>query len=219
VWQLQLYCHVQSRVALALARTRSLSLELSRTRLPGAAKPFSFHSLSSCYSSTESICYIATKFLWKYFDRCRRCDRKRNSKKCLLVAEFNFRFQFLHVHVFRGFSYLSSCKILAKSDYPQLSYCDFTNLWCVRCVGNMFCLLNSSEISFSINIPNDVAPMQVSLENEITLATADSIFSAGSGGRGAFVPKVYPGGALSGCTLISVLVRNFSEIGQSAAEL
>jgi len=32
---------------LASTRTRSLSIELSRTRSPGAAKPFSFHSLSS----------------------------------------------------------------------------------------------------------------------------------------------------------------------------
>jgi len=46
--------------------------------------------------------------------------------------------------------------------------------------------------------------------------TADSKFSAG---RGAFVPRVYPGEALSGCALISVLVQNFSEIRQSTADL
>jgi len=38
---------------LKIARTRSLSLELSRIRSPCAAKPFSFHSLPSCYSSNE----------------------------------------------------------------------------------------------------------------------------------------------------------------------
>jgi len=40
-----------------------------------------------------------------------------------------------------------------------------------------------------------------------------------SAGGGAFVPECYPGGALFGGTLMSVVLQNFSEIGQSAAEL
>jgi len=40
-----------------------------------------------------------------------------------------------------------------------------------------------------------------------------------SAGMGAFVPMVYLGGPLSGGTVISIVVQNFSEIGQSAAEL
>jgi len=38
-------------------------------------------------------------------------------------------------------------------------------------------------------------------------------------GEGAFVPRGHSGGALSGCTLISVVVQNFGEIGQFAAEI
>jgi len=52
---------------LALARTRSPFLELSRTRFPVTL--FSFYSLRSCYSSNEFICNIATKFCGKNFDR------------------------------------------------------------------------------------------------------------------------------------------------------
>jgi len=88
-----------------------------------------------------------------------------------------------------GPSYLLPCKISPKSDYLQLSYCD---------------LFNSSAVSFCINIPNMVQMLwcfaQISIKNEITLATADSKFSAGNGGtiaqlqivwcRWNFVPRV-----------------------------
>jgi len=62
-------------LASPLIRTRSNSLTFARTRSPGAAKPFSFHSLLSCYSSNESICYVATKF-------CGDVTAKQNSKEC-----------------------------------------------------------------------------------------------------------------------------------------
>jgi len=42
------------------------------------------------------------QILWKHFNRCWRCDCKMKFKRMFLVAEFNFRFQFLHVPVFLG---------------------------------------------------------------------------------------------------------------------
>jgi len=81
---------------------------------------------------------------------------KRNSKEYPLVAEFNFRFHFFQLPVFRDLQICHRAKLQRTSDHPRLSYCDLTNLWCVRCVGNMFYLHNSSEISFCINILNIV---------------------------------------------------------------
>jgi len=66
---------------LAHVQTRSLSLELSRTRSPGAAKPVSFHSLPSYYSSNEWNLLRSYQILWKYLDRCRKCDRKTKFKR------------------------------------------------------------------------------------------------------------------------------------------
>jgi len=89
----------------ALARTRLNSLtflELFRTRSPGAAKLFRFPCLPWCYCSNKSICYVATKFCKKNIViDVGDMTTKRNWKKCSLMAEFNFRFQFLHVSVFR----------------------------------------------------------------------------------------------------------------------
>jgi len=124
--KLQMYCHVQPRSAVELARTRSLShtftravtglparwLAFSRTRLAGAAKPFSFHSFPSCYFSNESICYVATEFCEDVLIVVEDVTTKQNSKECLIVAECNFRFQFLHAP---GPSYLLPCKTSAKS--------------------------------------------------------------------------------------------------------
>jgi len=81
-------------LACSLARTRSHSLELFQTRSPGAAKPFRFHSFSSCYFSNEGIFYVATKFCENILIGVGAVTAKRNSKECPLVAEFNFRFQF-----------------------------------------------------------------------------------------------------------------------------
>jgi len=94
------------------ARTRSNSLTFCRTfsgsRSPGAAKPFSFHSLPSCYSSNACICCVATKFCENILSR--RCDRKIPVPICTLAR-------------IPGLLYMSPCKISAKSDY-----CDLTNL-------------------------------------------------------------------------------------------
>jgi len=76
-----------------LARTRLNSLTFSRTRLPGAVKPFSFHfmlflkwmNLLRSYQFCENI-------LIGFGD----VTATQNSKECPLVTEFNFWFQFSH---------------------------------------------------------------------------------------------------------------------------
>jgi len=81
-------------LASPLDRIRSNSLTFSRTRSPGATEPFSFHCLSSCYSSNISICYVATKFCENILIGVGDMTAKRNLKECPLVVEFSFRFQF-----------------------------------------------------------------------------------------------------------------------------
>jgi len=88
-------------LARPLSRTRSNSLTCSRTRSPGFAKPFTFHSLPSSYSTNEWICYVATKFCENTLIGVGDVTAQRNSKECHLMAEFNFRFQFWHLPVFR----------------------------------------------------------------------------------------------------------------------
>jgi len=108
----------QNSFALARSLVGSHSLELSHFLSNSLAQccKTSFHSLPSCYSSNESICYVATKFFENILIGIGDVTAKWNSKECSLVAEFNTLFQFLHLSVFQDF-YM--CHLAAKLQRNQ----------------------------------------------------------------------------------------------------
>jgi len=151
-WNSLELAHTRSHsLAHPLARTHSLSLKLCWTRLPDAAKTIQL-SLASFTLFLKRIHLLHSwQIQWKHFHRCRRCDRKTKFKGMLPSGWIQCPATIFTRASLPGPPYSSLWKISAKSDYPWPSYCDLTNLWCVRCVGNMFYLFNSPEISFCIH--------------------------------------------------------------------
>jgi len=105
---------------LALAWTCSLPLELCLICSLGTAETIQFSRTSFMLYRRWIRLLRSYQDLWKYFDRCQRCDRTTKFKGVppsgwiqLLVPIFT------HASLLRP-SFLSQSKISMKSDYPQL---------------------------------------------------------------------------------------------------
>jgi len=148
MWQLQLYCHMQPRAALELARpplarTISHSIEFPHSLALAPARQNSFalvrpplgsHCLKLALTRLPARWLELAHFFSNSLARC--CKTTQFSQRCNRTMKFKRRFSGwikLPVPIFTlaslpGPSYVSPCKISAKSDYPRLSYCDLTNL-------------------------------------------------------------------------------------------
>jgi len=150
---LALACTRQNSFALAHSRSSTFWLTLSGTHshsISLACPPIGSHSLTFSRSllnllarCCKTIQFSLASFLlffkwvhllgsyqilWKYFGRCRRCDHKTKFKRMPSSGWIQLLFPIFTSASLPGPSYVSPCKVSAKSDYPQLSYCGLTNL-------------------------------------------------------------------------------------------